>query len=342
MGNSTSNAANPNSTSNHSQLQPSSSRYASPTRRTQSPISRGGSPVPAANRVHKSLRNKKKSLELPDLASLALTPASNSPGSSPHASYRRPRASSPIPIPISPNNAPSTFRVQNNLPSAAHIALSQNGRASRYRSYLSSAYPSTHSFVSRDQEQGSPPRQEPVKHEFVPEVVHSTIPLALPKAEGEVHKPEHLTVTIKWRGGGKSVILARAGDDYWKGRQPMEYECVSQLCHFSCSPRPHHCCWQYCDVSTGSQDVGHCIIFSLAHRCSARSILSTGDGISSARIFLFESSCSPCYSPPFLYLGQERCFSAQTGCASVAPEHFAMCLRVQPLVHSLRLSHFCF
>lgn len=235
MGNSTSNAANPHSPANHhSQLHPSTRRYDSPTRRAQSPISRGGSPVPSANRVHKSLRNKKKSLELPDLASLALTPASNSPGSSPHAAYRRPRASSPIPIPISPNNPPpSTFRVQNNLPSAAYLALSQNGRGSRHRSYLSSAYPSTHSFVSRDQDQGSPPRLEPVKQEFLPEIVHSTIPVVL-RTEGDVYRPDEVTVTIKWRGGGKSVILARAGDDYWKGRQVMEFEYVSLnlLSHF--------------------------------------------------------------------------------------------------------------
>ena len=225
MGNSTSNAANANNQNNH--LHPSSRRFDSPTRRTQSPSSRGGSPVPSATRVHKSLRNKKKSLELPDLASLALTPASNSPSASPHAGYRRPqRASSPIPIPISPKNQTSSFRVQNNLAAAAQLALTQNGgRGSRYKSYLSSAYPSTHSLASGDQEQGSPPRQEPQTHDFVPEVVHSTIPLALPKAEGEVcSKPEHVNVTIKWRGGGKSVVLARAGDDYWKGRQPMEYE----------------------------------------------------------------------------------------------------------------------
>ena len=189
-------------------------------------------------RVHKSLRSKKKSLELPDLASLALTPASTSPNSSPHAAYRRPRASSPIPIPISPqNNAPSTFRVQNNFASAAQIALS-NGRGSRYKSYLSSAYPSTHSFVSRDQDQGSPPRQEPMKHEFVSEVVTSTLPVAL-KAEGDVHIPEHITVTIKWRGGGKSVYLARAGDDYWKGRQLMEYEYVSFNSSFHFIPVGH-------------------------------------------------------------------------------------------------------
>lgn len=182
--------------------------------------------MPSSNRVHKSLRNKKKSLELPDLASLALTPASTSPGASPHAGYRRPqRASSPIPIPISPKNQGGSFRVQNNFASAAQLALQQNGRGSRYKSYLSSAYPSTHSFVSGDQEQGSPPRQEPPTLEFLPEVVHSTIPLALPKVEGELcHRPEHVNVTIKWRGGGKLVVLARAGDDYWKGRQPMEYE----------------------------------------------------------------------------------------------------------------------
>lgn len=28
--------------------------------------------------------------------------------------------------------------------------------------------------------------------------------------------------TIVWRGGGSEVILSRAGDDDWKGRQPME------------------------------------------------------------------------------------------------------------------------
>ena len=102
-----------------------------------------------------------------------------------------------------------------------------SGNKARYgKSYLSSAYPSTHSFTTRDPDENSPPRQEePPKQEFVPEVVHSTIPLALVKAEGDgLVRPEHITVTIKWRGGGKSVTLARAGDDYWKGRQVMELE----------------------------------------------------------------------------------------------------------------------
>jgi hypothetical protein len=28
-------------------------------------------------------------------------------------------------------------------------------------------------------------------------------------------------VKIVWKGGGSHVVLARAGDDEWKGRQPM-------------------------------------------------------------------------------------------------------------------------
>ena len=189
MGNSTSNAANSNPSESKTQFP----RHSSPNGRAQSP---NGSP---ATRVHKSLRTKKKSLELPDLASLALTPASSSPNASPHSAYRRQRPTSPIPIPTSPNPPPPTFRVQNNLPSAAHIVGS--GTKRYQKSYLSSAYPSSHSFSGRDHEQNSPPRQEvPEKHEFKEEIVHSTIPLALLKAEGDgMARPEHVTVTIKWR-----------------------------------------------------------------------------------------------------------------------------------------------
>ncbi|KAH8104665.1 5'-AMP-activated protein kinase beta subunit, interation domain-containing protein [Cristinia sonorae] len=219
MGNSTSNANN--SSANFPPDKPEK-RHDSPVRRTASP-SRGGSPSPSSNRVHRSLRSKKKSLELPDLASLALTPASSSPSSSsPHNAYRRPRASSPIPIPISANVPVQTFRVQNALPSAAHIHVSPQGRGGRHKSFLSSAYPSTHSFVSGDR--ASPPRQEITKPEFVQEVIHSALPLAIPKAEEDDRRQEPVPVVIKWRGGGRSVVLARAGDDNWKGRQPMDYD----------------------------------------------------------------------------------------------------------------------
>ncbi|KAJ2913839.1 hypothetical protein MD484_g6575, partial [Candolleomyces efflorescens] len=64
---------------------------------------------------------------------------------------------------------------------------------------------------------------------FVQEVVRSSIPVALqpkPKVvEGQpVIKPEPVAVKIVWRGGGHHVLLARAGDDEWKGRQVMERE----------------------------------------------------------------------------------------------------------------------
>ena len=205
MGNS---ASNPNQ-SPHTQ----SSRLESPARRTASPA-RGGSPA-SGSRVHKSLRQKKKSLELPDLASLSLTPASSSPQSvSPHNGYR---ASAPIPIPGSARPPPQTFSPQTNMASAAQLHFRN------HRSYLSSAYPSTQSFVS-----GSPPAavpEEPAARnvQYVSEIIHSTLPVLL-KAEDDASKPEPITVHLKWRTGGRSVVLARAGHDNWNGRQPMEYE----------------------------------------------------------------------------------------------------------------------
>ena len=201
--------------------QTSNSQFNLPARSAQSPI-RGGSPNPSAShRVHRSLRNKKKSLELPDLASLTLTSAS--PASSPHPAHRHPRASSPIPIPTPAHPPPQTFRPQNNLPSAARLDRVVDGR-SRYQSSLS-AFNSTRSFQSAVTD--SPPRPDiPLRPEFVPEVIHSTIPLALePRHEEDgAHKPEHVNTKITWKGGGKKVVLIRAGHDNWQGRQPMEFE----------------------------------------------------------------------------------------------------------------------
>ena len=209
MGNTSSNPQTPNS------------QFNLPARSAQSSI-RGGSPNPSAShRVHRSLRNKKKSLELPDLASLTLTSAS--PASSPHPAHRHPRASSPIPIPTPAHPPPQTFRPQNNLPSAARLDRVVDGR-SRYQSSLS-AFNSTRSFQSAVTD--SPPRPDiPLRPEFVPEVIHSTIPLALePRHEEDgAHKPEHVNTKITWKGGGKKVVLIRAGHDNWQGRQPMEFE----------------------------------------------------------------------------------------------------------------------
>ncbi|KAI8994162.1 5'-AMP-activated protein kinase beta subunit, interation domain-containing protein [Trametes punicea] len=213
MGNTSSNPSAPNT------------RVDSPSRNPHSPI-RGGSPNPSStsHRVHRSLRHRKRSLELPDLASLTLTPASSSPSSvSPHPAHRHPRASSPIPIPTSANPPPQTFRPQNNLPSAARIDRMRDGHSSsRYKSSLT-AFNSTRSFQSVVPD--SPPRNNlPLRQEFVPEVVHSTIPLALVKAEEDAHKPEPVNYKITWRGAGKKVYLIRAGHDNWQGRQQMEYD----------------------------------------------------------------------------------------------------------------------
>ncbi|KAI0670906.1 5'-AMP-activated protein kinase beta subunit, interation domain-containing protein [Trametes maxima] len=227
-----------NTSSNPSAPHP---RFSSPSRSTHSPV-RGGSPNPSStsHRVHRSLRHKKRSLELPDLASLTLTPASSSPASvSPHPGSRRPRASSPIPIPTAANPPPQTFRPQNNLPSAARIDRLRDG-SSRYKSSLS-AFNSTRSFQSVVPE--SPPRSEaPLRHEFVPEVVHSTLPLVLVKAEEDMHKPEPVNVKITWRQAGSRVFLIRAGHDNWQGRQPMEYDAQTET--FSTTvpllPGTHH------------------------------------------------------------------------------------------------------
>ncbi|KAI0763656.1 5'-AMP-activated protein kinase beta subunit, interation domain-containing protein [Trametes elegans] len=214
-------------------------RLDSPSRNAHSPI-RGGSPNPssASHRVHRSLRHKKKSLELPDLASLTLTPASSPASVSPHPGQRRPRASSPIPIPAPANPPPQTFRPQNNLPSAARLDRLKDG--SRYKSSLS-AFNSTRSFQSVVPE--SPPRNDPpLKPGFIPEVVHSTIPIALTKAEDDGHRPEPVTQKITWRGSGKKVYLIRAGHDNWHGRQPMEYDPVTNTFFtvVSLLPGTHH------------------------------------------------------------------------------------------------------
>ncbi|KZT28404.1 carbohydrate-binding module family 48 protein [Neolentinus lepideus HHB14362 ss-1] len=112
------------------------------------------------------------------------------------------------------------------------------GASPYYRA--SAPYSSTRSLASRASRipsyQALPPH-----HEFVQETVYSTIPIALGKAEEE--RTQHLfdddndaparrkksleardpvPFRITWRGGGTDVVLIRAGDDNWLGRQPMD------------------------------------------------------------------------------------------------------------------------
>jgi len=92
------------------------------------------------------------------------------------------------------------------------------------------APPSSPAGPSSMQQQG-----RSVQPAFVPEVVHSSIPTVLgvhtglavadPEAAASPNQEELLAapvlVKIVWKGGGSHVVLARAGDDEWKGRQPM-------------------------------------------------------------------------------------------------------------------------
>lgn len=289
MGNTTSNT-------NHNRPSPVPTKQIDSSSRKQA---QSHSPSPNPNQPHRSLRTKKKSLELPDLALLSLTPPpsyQNSANSSPLSSHRRqPRTTSPIPIPIpvsnngTINNASNTGtsprgrqpNVKVNLaretntsnfssdllleqPPSTHIPVPHHQHHSRNRGspFFRGAplqYNSTHSFTSRGQAGVQPRIQEiyaesqfevsaqPDRQEFVQETVYSTIPLALHKAEEELaaattngldelgmsasnhpadEPKEPVNVKITWNGGGKSVVLARAGDDNWKGRQQMEPECV--------------------------------------------------------------------------------------------------------------------
>jgi hypothetical protein len=71
-------------------------------------------------------------------------------------------------------------------------------------------------------------------------MIRSTIPLGLARADvpqpparnrlSPIDEPAHpVDKKISWRGGGKSVFLARAGDANWKGRQLMERRCATSL-----------------------------------------------------------------------------------------------------------------
>jgi hypothetical protein len=261
MGNSGSNANHrPNNIPNRPQQ--------SPTRRDSH---QPGSTSPP-NQPHRSLRTKKKSLELPDLANLALTSSNQHQNSvlSPHLpAYRRPPppTTAPIPIPISPNinlNGEPRSRPQNNFTSSqaipdilvdepsTHIPFPSHHRP-RGNPYIRGApiqYNSTRSFTTRGPEQPrSQARMRDDPPALVAETVYSTIPLALRKAEQELAKElgkgedydtmlqerkdsagdeiqEPTMVKVSWNGGGKTAFLARALDDNWKGRQPMEREYV--------------------------------------------------------------------------------------------------------------------
>ena len=226
------------------------------------PQDRDNREKPAPHPVHRSLRTKKKSLELPDLAPLTLSPPPshlNSPNHSPHPHYRRSKPSSPIPIPSQsipiPTNGVDHYQSypRPNLPSTTqmpdvlvqhqpHPPIPVFPPAKRHTSTPNA---STRSFARppqaaqlppiRDVEPGREPQPKVIS--FFPETIHSTIPPGLVREDipqaptrsrlSPIDEPPHpVDIKISWRGGGKTVYLARAGDANWKGRQRMERRCA--------------------------------------------------------------------------------------------------------------------
>ncbi|KAL5501478.1 GAL83 [Sanghuangporus vaninii] len=302
-------ASSRRSRSLHHNAPPSSPDHRSPSRASDA---RGQSSDSAQNNQkrlpHRSLRTKKKSLELPDLA-LALTPAAQGaptvPGTTHGVSgpYRRPQASSPIAIPARAGSgagqtAPSRQSLEarlreipsaatnvtyQNMPAMAEVIVQAEAPRGRGNPHIRGAplqYSSTHSFAGTGRGQTTVPsfvlRSHPYGG-FVPEDVHSSIPLALPQAEtGAEEEAERVEekaknashrqstdekqpaqVRIVWRGGGKSVFLMRAGDNNWKGRQAMEYdESTKQWTTWvSLSPGTHHIRFLVDGVSTIADDL---------------------------------------------------------------------------------------
>ncbi|KAG5634597.1 hypothetical protein H0H81_001439 [Sphagnurus paluster] len=233
---------------------------------SQTPGPRGSTPMsvrarqnstsPSPGNPHSSLRTKKKSLELPDLASLTLSSTRGRQQSIPPKSASIPIPAGPQPVLAIPGEAGRT-RAPITLPSNAdvqelvrhepptHQPFPPPSRTSR------SAQRRQNTQQQRIQElynqsQAPPPRQ--AKNVFVPETVISTIPIALTKATLSPlavpdRPPELVPVKITWTGGGRSVFLARAGDDDWKGRLAMTPESPrSQIYHATVSlpPGTHH------------------------------------------------------------------------------------------------------
>ncbi|GLB38643.1 putative 5'-AMP-activated protein kinase beta subunit, interation domain [Lyophyllum shimeji] len=207
---------------------------------TISPRPRQASTSPSPGHPHSSLRTKKKSLELPDLASLTLSSTRGRQHSIPAKSASIPIPAHPYAVSTLPGDAGRT-RAPITLPSNADVQLLATHEPSTHQPFPppsrnSRSAQRRHQHQQRIQELYNQ-SQTPTNHAqpatrpqpaFVPETVNSTIPIGLTKAlvdetppEGP---PELSPVKVTWRGGGKSVFLARAGDDDWKGRLAMTPE----------------------------------------------------------------------------------------------------------------------
>jgi hypothetical protein len=232
MGNSQSDQQQPNG---HGGQHLARSGTRSSTASTVTPASSAAA-APVPNIPHRSLRHKKKSLELPDLASLALTSAGGAgsgvrtPGGRPAPP---PPTSTPINIPHSAGGQPTADheRAPRALPSTHDLSqlllqppapTGTGVRSSHFRG-APLPYNSTRDFAGGQAVQRTSSRQDPAVDR--PGNVYSTIPVGLDIAGGRPRqRPEPVAYRVYWRGLAQSVVLARAGHDNWKGRQSMEKE----------------------------------------------------------------------------------------------------------------------
>ena len=188
---------------------------------------------PSPGNPHHSLRAKKRSLELPDLASLSL--------GSPRGRQISNQPKTPA-IPIPHQQQPRNYRQQPSFSSTTDILLNQHP-PSTHIPFPPPTRPrqSTQNRIQELYNQSQvipPPPPSPSTSAspaiFIPETVQSSIPIGLigldPPTDSPLNQhvapPQLVPSKIVWSAGGKSVFLARAGDDDWKGRLQMERESV--------------------------------------------------------------------------------------------------------------------
>ncbi|KAL1746366.1 5'-AMP-activated protein kinase beta subunit, interation domain-containing protein [Schizophyllum fasciatum] len=189
---------------------------------------------------------KQKSLDLPDLASLALysAPSKGQPPRS--AAIAIPNSDMPTERPV--NKLMSTDLLETTVvhpmkrpdymrrPSQSRYAQAVEEREERQRSAQSSRASSPHG--ARAHAPPPPavklptmtplPRAEPIVHSTIPVGLEAKAQLPTIASEpSSIGAPDELVLeptTITWRGGGRTVLLARAGDDNWQGRTAMDQD----------------------------------------------------------------------------------------------------------------------
>ncbi|KAJ7575107.1 hypothetical protein C8J56DRAFT_977105 [Mycena floridula] len=205
-------------------------------RRTDSPTSNYSSqPSPNKPLNH---GQKRRSLDLPDLAALTDSPYRRY---SPNPAHK----TASIPIPTSPE----TVRQRTNEKTAFSNSNSKVPLQAYPPNGAEGSQPGTSVSTDQSWRQGTltpapPPSRNPSPSKSAEAdgrmLVMSCLPAPV-KAETPSVKP--INITIRWNGGGNSVMLARAGDDDWKGRQPMHRLSPTSMTHsieIPLLPGTHH------------------------------------------------------------------------------------------------------